>query len=125
MELLNLTNKENLSELRALADRVILANTPATPSDVGMAIMNLLLMYGEFERRGEQSKTVVLNQWRKSLSLNPMPADVLERAAQEYIDGAKASYCPQPGDIITIGNRIGAYRKAMAKKAADFMEATE
>ena len=122
MSLSTLMSQPNRSELRDQADRVILANTPATDAEVGKVIFSLLIMYESFDRRGEHSKAMVVDQWRKSLT--GWPVDILEVAAQSWINGEKASFTPQPGDIVTVCERIGAFRRAMAKKAVDFMEAT-
>lgn len=104
------------------AERVLLANTPATESELGKVIFGLLIMYDSFERRPQESKTMVIDQWRKSLS--GWPVDVLEEAAQRWINGPKASYMPQPGDVVTACEEVGRYRRAMAKKAADFLDMT-
>lgn len=102
------------------AERIVLANTPATDTEVGKVIFDLLIMYEGFDRRGEQSKAMVVNQWRKSLT--GWPIDILEQAAQAWINGDRASFTPQPGDIVTACERIGAFRRAMAKKARDYLD---
>lgn len=102
------------------AQAVILANTPATESEAGKVIFGMLIMYESFDRRGEQSKAMVIDQWRKSLV--DWPVDVLEQAAQEWINGDKAAFVPQPGDILKTCERIGAFRRSMAKKAAELLD---
>ncbi len=105
--------------LLADAELVVLANTPATDAEIGRVIFNLLIMYESFDRRSEASKAMVVDQWRQSLT--GWPLDVLQQAATGWINGEKASFVPQPGDVIKACERIGAFRRAMAKKAADFI----
>lgn|GEM_PF-4621372 len=97
------------------AQVILTAETPARPEEIGKTVLRLLLMYDSFDRRAEASKTAVIDQWRKSL--RGYPADVLAQATQEWIDGPKAAFVPQPGDIITICDRIGAYRRRLADRA--------
>lgn len=108
--------------LRADAERVLTDTAPASAAELGQVILTLLIMYPEFDRRAEASKTVVLAQWRQSLS--GWPRDVLERAAQSWINGDKAAFVPQPGDILAQCQRLGAFRHAMAKKAREFLDLT-
>lgn len=115
-----LADVEDRYSHRDNAEQILLANSPATEREVGKIIYELLTMYESFERRTEASKTVVVNQWRKSLG--EWPVDVLEAAAQAWVNGEKASYVPQPGDVLKTCERIGAFRRAMARKAFDFME---
>lgn len=102
------------------ARMVLTANTPATTDEVGRTILMLLTMYPDFDRRQEASKTLVIATWRSSLT--GWPADILAEATKEWIEGPKAAFTPQPGDIIKACERIGGFRRAMAKKAADFLE---
>ena len=106
--------------LRADARRVLADNLPAGDAELGQVIFRLLIMYAEFDRRAEASKTMVLAQWRQSLK--GWPRDVLERAAQSWISGPKAAFVPQPGDILAQCQRLGAFRRAMAKKAREFLD---
>lgn len=110
----------SLERFTSDARRVVAANTSATDAEVGKVIFNLLIMYDSFDRRGEQSKAMVVDQWRKSLT--GWPIDVLEQAAQEWINGEKAAFVPQPGNILEACERIGSFRRAMAKKAAELLE---
>jgi hypothetical protein len=102
------------------AEEVVLAATPATDAEVGKVIFGLLIMYESFDRRGEASKAVVIDQWRRSLT--GWPVDVLEQAAQTYLDSEKASFVPQPGDVLKHCETIGRFRRALAKKARDFLD---
>lgn len=102
--------------------RVLADNAPASDAELGQVILTLLIMYAEFDRRAEASKTLVLAQWRQSLK--GWPRDVLERAAQGWINGDKAAFAPQPGDILAHCQRLGAFRKAMARKAREFLDLT-
>ncbi|MBP2161286.1 MULTISPECIES: hypothetical protein [Asticcacaulis] len=106
--------------LRADARRVLADNLPAGDAELGQVIFGLLIMYAEFDRRAEASKTMVVTQWRQSLK--SWPRDVLERAAQSWISGPKAAFVPQPGDILAQCQRHGAFRRAMAKKAREFLD---
>jgi hypothetical protein len=108
------------ARLRADARRVLADNMPASDAELGQVIFGLLIMYAEFDRRAEASKTMVLSQWRQSLK--GWPRDVLERAARNWINGDKAAFVPQPGDILAHCQRLGAFRHAMAKKAREFLD---
>lgn len=102
------------------AETIIDANTPASEAELGRVMFGLLIMYPEFDRRSEQSKAMVVDQWRKSLS--DWPIDILEEATQAWINGEKSAFVPQPGDVLKVCERIGAFRRAMAKKARDFLD---
>lgn len=104
----------------AEAERVLAANAPAGEAEVGRVIFNLLIMYESFDRRAAPSKTLVVEQWRRSLT--GWPLDVLEKAAQSWINGEKASFTPQPGDVVTACERIGGFRRSLARKASNFLQ---
>jgi len=107
-------------EVRHDAQLLVQADAPATDNEVGKVIFELLIMYPEFDRRSEASKTMVVNQWRKSL--NGWPVDILEQAAQAYINGEKSAFLPQPGDILKHCETIGRFRRALAKKAREYLD---
>ena len=102
------------------AGMVVRGNTPATEGEVGKVIFGLLIMYPEFDRRGEASKSMVVDQWRKSLA--GWPVDVLEKATQEWINSPKGAFMPQPGNVLETCERIGAFGRAMAKKADELLK---
>ncbi|MDV6330009.1 hypothetical protein [Asticcacaulis sp. 201] len=118
-----LADADSRAGLTADAQALILAETAATEAEIGRIIFGLLVMYEGFERRGEQVKTMVVAQWRHSLG--GWPADVLHAAAQRWLNGPKAAFVPQPGDVLGLCEEIGGYRRALARKAARFLAATE
>jgi hypothetical protein len=118
--LAGLLERPDRAELMETAEALILADFAAETDEMGRVIFELLIMYPDFDRRGEASKTMVINQWRKSLA--GWPLDILEQAAQQYINGEKAGFVPQPGDIIKHCETIGRFRRALAKKARDFLD---
>lgn len=119
MSLATLLDQPDREVITAQAQQLVTANSPATEMEIGKVIFELLSMYESFERRTEASKTLVVNQWRKSLA--GWPVDVLEGASQRWINSDKASFVPQPGDVIKHCETIGLFRRALAKKAADFL----
>lgn len=120
LSLATLLERQDRDTITADAKLIVQADTPATDGEVGKVIFGLLIMYPEFDRRGEQSKAMVVEQWRKSLT--GWPLDVLEQASQRWINGEKAAFCPQPGDVLKHCETVGLFRRAMAKKAREFLD---
>ena len=101
--------------LREEAKRVAAVYPVATDEEIGRLVFGLLIMYESFERRGEEAKVMVVDQWKQSLQ--GWPLSDLKSGISNWINGQKASFVPQPGDILTYCRRHEYSETAMARKA--------
>ena len=92
----------------------------ASDDDIGRIVFSLLIMYESFERRTEEAKSMVIDQWKRSLE--GWPAKLLDSAAQSWINGDKASFMPQPGELLAYCRKFEHFPVKRSRKAAAFLQ---
>lgn len=95
------------------------AAEPATSAEIGVMLHRLSLHYPD-RKLNQTEAALVAKDWLKLL--DGVPFDLVELGFSRWLGGAKSSFFPKPGEILTSIDYEIRLRKTLAKRAAEITE---
>lgn len=113
-------NAADRQEARTASEHILASLIPAKAGEVALAMESLSLHFPVLRRTEGESRIVQL-QWLDDL--HGWPLDLIDECCRLWRNGGKDRF-PTPGQFKTPMEKVFEHRAALAKRAADFLEAT-
>lgn len=121
-ELVDLAKGDNLARKQILVESnlILMANEPAQTIDAAYYVRRLMNHY-RVQSMSDSDMQGIVEDWMEDIA--GIPLDILRDALAAWRTGPRAGFKPVPGEILKICKENAGFRMALAKRAAEIVEA--